>query len=199
MDCQTVIARQIVDHGADSILAVKDNPAKLHDAIQDDFKTAAAANFAGVSVTHHEKVDGGHGGCELRRCWLVDDLRTLPEVERWAKLRGIAMVEAERNVDGQISCERPYYITSLAGHARQAAHGVRAHWGVENQLHWRLDVTFDEDDCRIRRDLAPANFNTLRQFAMNLLKPAAPSMITKRKRFETAINDQFRANVVFGQ
>jgi predicted transposase YbfD/YdcC len=199
MGCQTAIARQIVDQGADYILAVKDNQPELHAAIHEDFETAAAADFAGVNATRHEEVDGGHGRCEVRRCWLVDDLRTLPEAERWAKLRGIAMVEAERHVEGQISHERRYYITSLAGDAGQVAHGVRAHWGVENQLHWRLDVTFDEDDCRIRRDHAPANFNTLRHFAINLLKHAAPSMSTKRKRFKAALDDRFRANVVFGQ
>lgn len=199
MGCQTGIAQQIVAQGADYILAVKDNQPTLHEALRDYFTTAHAGQFAGVPMTYHEEVDAGHGRCEIRRCWLVEDLQTLPQPEQWAGLRSIAWVQAERHVGDTVSREDRYYITSLTGSAQTLARAVRSHWSIENQLHWVLDVTFREDDSRIRRDHAPANFNTLRQFALNLLKRHPDRRSIKRKRLGAAINDDFRANIVFRQ
>jgi len=197
MGCQRAIAKQIVAQGADYVLAVKDNQPQLNEAVQDYFQTAEAANFEQVPVHYFEETDAGHGRCEVRRHWLVEDLSTLPEPGNWSGLRSIGMVESERHEGGQTSQDRRYYITTLTGEAKVFANAVRAHWGVENQLHWVLDVTFREDDSRIRRGNAPANFNTLRQFALNLLKRYRPAMSVKRKRFTSALNDDFRANVVF--
>lgn len=199
MGCQRAIAERIVAQGADYVLAVKDNQPELHAAIRDYFETARRDAFAQVATDTHEETDAGHGRCEVRRCWTVDDLSTLPDPSRWAHLRSIAMVEAERHHGEQVSREIRYYITTLAPDARQLSHAVRAHWGVENRLHWVLDVTFREDDSRIRRDHAPANFNTLRQFALNLLRRESSSISIKRKRFKAALNDDFRAKVVFGR
>ena len=199
MGCQTAIAEQIVAQGADYVLAVKDNQPQLHAAVADYFETARANDFAAVPVSTYEEVDAGHGRCEVRRCWLVADLRTLPEPPRWRGLRSIALVEAERHQGGQVSCERRYYSTSLAGEARQVAEAVRAHWGIENQLHWVLDVTFREDDSRVRRDYAPANLATLRQFSLCLLRRHPAPKSVKGKRFRAALDDNFRAKVVFGQ
>ena len=197
--CQTAIAKQIVDQGADYLLAVKDNQPTLHEAIRDYFRTALAGEFAGVPMTYHEEVDAGHGRCEVRRCWLVEDLCTLPNPDQWAGLRSIVWVQAERHVGDTVSCEDRYYITTLAGSAQTVGRAVRSHWGIENQLHWVLDVTFREDDSRIRRDHAPSNFNTLRQFALNLLKRHPDRRSIKRKRLSAATNDDFRANLVFQQ
>jgi predicted transposase YbfD/YdcC len=199
MGCQRGIAAQIRARDADYVLAVKDNQPKRHAAIDDYFRTARAAAFAHLAVDRHEETDAGHGRCEVRRCYLVGDLRTLPEPERWAGLRSIAMVETERRQGEQVGRETRYYITSLAGSARQVAEAVRAHWGIENCLHWVLDVTFREDGSRIRREHAPANFNTLRQFARNLLQRQGGSDSIERRRFQAALDDDFRAKVVFGQ
>jgi predicted transposase YbfD/YdcC len=117
-------------------------------------------------VSYFEESDAGHGRCEVRRHWLVKDLSTLPEPENWAKLQSIGMVESERHEGEKISRERRYYITTLAEDAKVFGNAVRTHWGVENQLHWALDVVFREDESRIRRDNAPANFNALRQFSL---------------------------------
>ncbi len=114
------------------MLAVKDNQPQLHAAVADYFEFAWAQNFAAVAVSTDEEVDAGHGRTEVRRAWLVRDLRTLPESQRWPGLRGIALIEAERRHGGRMACESRYYITSLGGDARQLAQAVGAHRGIEN-------------------------------------------------------------------
>ena len=199
MGCQRAIAEKIVAKGADYILAVKDNQPQLHEALRDYFDTARVANFEQVPVSYFEETDAGHGRCEVRRHWLVNDLSTLPEPEHWAKLQGIAMVESERHEGEKISREHRYYITTLAEDAKVFGNAVRAHWGIENQLHWTLDVVFREDESRIRRGNAPANFNTLRQFSLNLLKRSVPSMSVRQKKYRAGLDDDFRAKVLFVQ
>lgn len=199
MGCQRAIAEAIVAQGADYVLAVKDNQPELHEALVDYFTTARASDFRDVPVSTWEETDAGHGRCEVRRCWVVCDLRTLPEPQRWAGLRSLALVEAERHCAGRISREQRYYITTLTADAATLGNAVRAHWAVENRLHWVLDVTFREDDSRIRRDHAPANFNTVRQFALNLLRKEPSAASLKRKRFKAALDDGFRAKIMFRQ
>lgn len=109
------------------------------------------------------------------------------------------MVEAERHVRDQRSREVRYYISSLGADAGCIARAVRAHWGIENQLHWVLDVILREDDSRVRRDHAPANLNTCRQFALNLLRRESSRASVTRKRLKAALNADFRAKVIFGQ
>lgn len=150
-------------------------------------------------MTYDEETDTGHGRCEIRRCWLVEDLQTLPDPTQWTGLQSIVWVQAERHIGDQVSCEDRYYITTLSGSAQAVSRAVRSHWSIENQLHWVLDVTFREDDSRIRRNHAPANFNILRQFALNLLKRHPDRRSIKRKRLSAAANDEFRANIVFQQ
>ena len=181
------------------MLALKDNQPELHAAVRDYFDTARAANFDQVPARYAEEIDGGHGRCELRRCWLVEDISTLPQPQQWRGLRSIALVEAERHHGEQITRECRYYITSLTDAVKQVAHAARAHWGIENQLHWVLDVSFREDDSRIRRNHAPANFNTLRQLALNLLRHHPSPNSIKQKRWKAALDDDFRSNVVFGR
>ncbi len=191
MGCQKAIAEKIVAKGADYVLAVKDNQPQLHEALCDYFETAQAADFEQVPVSSFEETDAGHGRCEVRRHWLVKDLSTLPEPENWAKLRSIGMVESERHEGEKISHERRYYITTLAEDAKVFGNAVRAHWGVENQLHWTLDVVFREDESRIHRDNAPANFNTVRQFSLNLLERSVPSVSVRQKRYRAGLDERF--------
>ena len=198
MGCQTAIAAQIVAQGGDYVLAVKDNQPQLHAAIRDYFDTARAGDFRDIPLSYFEETDAGHGRCEVRRCWLIKDLGTLPDPQQWQGLRSIALIEAERHRGEVITRECRHYITTLTGEARQLAHAARAHWGVENSLHWVLDVTFREDDSRIRRDHAPANFNTLRQFALNLIKRQPTPKSVKQQRFKAALDDNFRTKVMFG-
>jgi len=196
MGCQKKIAQQIVSREADYILAVKDNQPELHEAIKDYFQTAKDADFCRVPVTYDEQTDAGHGRVEVRRCWLSNDISTLPTPEKWEKLQGIALIESERHEGGKIAYESHYYITTLTCEATKFSQSVRFHWGIENRLHWVLDVTFSEDDCRIRRDNAPANFNTFRQFALNLIRQAKTGLSVKGSRFRAAWDDSFRHNLL---
>ena len=106
------------------------------------------------------------------------------------------MVESERIVGDKVTLERRHYISTLAD-VKPFAKAVRGHWGVENSLHWVLDVTFREDDCRIRTGHAPANFTIIRQFALNMLKKEPSKLSIKQKRFKTALSDKFREKVIF--
>ena len=137
------------------------------------------------AATDHETVDGEHGRLEFRRYYQVSDLSWLDERSRWKDLQSIGMVEAERHIEDQVSIERRYYLSSLTPDITQFAHAVRGHWGIENSLHWVLDVTFREDECRIRKGAAPENFTLVRHVAINLLNRDASdtrSLAMKRRR-----------------
>jgi predicted transposase YbfD/YdcC len=112
----------------------------------------------------HENIDAAHGRIETRRCYLSTCLDTLPDAARWKGLKSIGVVECERIINGKTSIDQRHYITTLTD-VTAFAHAARAHWGVENSLHWVLDVTFKEDDSRIRTGYAPENFNIIRQLA----------------------------------
>ena len=130
--------------------------------------------------------------------WITDDLRTLPNVARWAGLRSIGMVERTCVSNGQESLERRYFINSIAPDAARFAHAVREHWGVENRLHWRLDVIFGDDASRIRKGQAPAIMTSVRHLSMNLFDQEGSAISLAKKRRKAAWNDDDRAKVVFG-
>jgi predicted transposase YbfD/YdcC len=197
MGCQTDIAKKIIEKKADYVLAVKDNQKLLHEAIVDYFEEAIASNNPNLcQLQRHEETDAGHGRIETRRFYLSTYLDTLPEVARWKGLKSIGMVESERIVKGETSVERRHFICSLT-EVKPFAHAVRAHWGVENSLHWVLDVTFKEDDSRIHKGYAPENFNIIRQLSINLLKKEPSKLSIKRKRFRASLSDKFREDIVF--
>ncbi len=178
-------------------LAVKDNQKLLHEAIRDYFEVAIASNNHSLcKLQSHQDIDAGHGRIETRRCALSTCLDTLPDAARWKGMKSIARVESERIVNGKLSLEQRYYITTLTDVAA-FAHAARAHWGIENSLHWVLDVTFKEDDSRIRTGYAPENFNIVRQIAINLLKKEPSKLSIKRKRFKAALSDSFRHDIIF--
>jgi predicted transposase YbfD/YdcC len=200
MGCQKEIAKQIIEQGGDYLLAVKGNQGTLEEAVVDFFETARAADFKGVPVDYHQDIDSGHGRIEVRRCWTSSDPSTLPHPEQWVGLTSIVLLESERHIGEKQSLERRYYITSLRSDAKHIGHAARGHWGVENTLHWTLDVTFREDECRIRRGEAAENLCTLRHFALNLLKQETTSKKSiKQKRLSAAWDDDYRAKVLFGQ
>lgn len=197
MGCQTDIAAKIVEKKADYVLAVKDNQKLLHEAISDYFQEAISANNPNLcQLQQQDETNAEHGRIEIRRCYLSTCLETLPEISRWKGLKSIGMVESERIVNGKTSIERRYYICTLT-EIKPFAHAARAHWGVENSLHWVLDVTFREDDSRIHTGYAPENFNIIRQLAINLFKKEPSKLSIKRKRFRASLSDKFRENVIF--
>jgi predicted transposase YbfD/YdcC len=200
--CQTDIAQLIVKQEADYVLAVKGNQGTLHQDIQDLFVYAQEIGFKDVAYDFHETVNGGHGRIEIRRHWTIsepDFLEFLDPKGVWAGLQSIGMVEAERRIGDDISQETRYYISTLPGDAAQFGQAVRTHWGIENCVHWVLDVAFREDDSRIRKGNGPQNFAVLRHIALNLLKQEKTAKRgIKGKRLKAAWSDDYLFKVLIG-
>lgn len=198
MGCQTAIAEQVINQGGDYCLAVKDNQESLSEAIEDFFDTAILTDFKGVKYDYTEEIDKEHGRLESRQYWICDYLETLPNPKRWKGLRSIGLVKRETIKNNVTTVEKRYFINSFPANAKTFARAVRSHWGIENSLHWRLDVVMREDDCRIRIGNAPTIFSTLRHICLNLFQIEPSKLSLKRKRMKSALNDDYRANVVFG-
>src|ERR1019366_688808 len=165
MGCQRAIAEKIIAKKADYILAVKENQAHLLEEIKDSFQMLAADAV-------EEEIDYGHGRVEQRRCTVIADLGLIEKAAEWASLQGIVRIESERfhKATEKTETEIRYYITSLAPDAMRLNRAIRQHWGIENKLHWVLDVGFGEDLDRKRAGHAAQNFSVLNRIALNLLK-----------------------------
>ena len=165
LGCQKAIAEKIVDKKADYILAVKENQPLLRDDIEDSFRMLAADTVA-------EEIDCGHGRVERRACSVLGDLSLLDKPCEWVGLRSLVRIQAERfhKLTGKTEQETRYYISSLPPDATRLNQLVRQHWGIENKLHWVLDVAFAEDLSRKRSGHAAQNFSVLNRIALNLLK-----------------------------
>lgn len=196
MGCQRDIAQAIQDKGADSVLAVKDNQPSLHEAIVDSFETADRAGFAQVPVQRCQELDSDHGRIEQRRYELVADLRTLPDPAAWPGLKAIGRAIRESYQNGKTTVETRYSIVSFDRGVERFAQAVRGHWGIENSLNWVLDVTFGEDDSRLRAGFGAENFAVIRQIALNLLKGDPSKGSVKKKLLRAAWNDGFRAKLL---
>ena len=171
--CQTEIAQKILDRGGDYLLAVKDNQKDLADALREFFAEGETWGFGSLPINRHQSLEKDHGRIETRQAMWVSDLSWLDKKlrEHWPQLAGIGMIERQREINGTVSTERAYYIGSQGiTSAESFAQAARDHWGIENSLHWVLDITFREDDCRVRKDQAPHNFAALRKFALALLR-----------------------------
>lgn len=186
MGCQKKIARQIVEQGGDYLLQLKGNQGGLHEEVALLFDRCLRDDCLGVPYATAETVDGGHGRVERRRIWTTREVGWFAERKKWRGLRSFLCVEAERYLNGETSTERRYYISSLPGRDPQRMLSlVRQHWGVENRLHWSLDISFREDDCRIRQGHAAENFSRLSRIALNLLRSETREKVgiqTKRLR-----------------
>jgi predicted transposase YbfD/YdcC len=199
MGCQTAIAAQIIAQGGDYALALKENHADLYREVAHLFADADATDGADYEQERAETLDGGHGRVELRRYDVLRDARTLAHLDpdgRWEGLRAVGRVVAERRGAGSATRETRYYLTSLAD-ARRFGRAVRAHWGIENGLHWVLDVAFREDESRARVGASAANFAALRRLALNLLKAERTAKVgIKAKRLKAGWDERYLLQVL---
>lgn len=200
LGCQTAIAQTILDQGAAYVLALKGNQPATEQAVREVFADARAHGYRGIAHDQHRTVEKGHGRIEERRCWTISEPEALAYVNaegRWPGLRSITLVEAQRTVGAVTSRETRYYLSSLVGTAQQIGAAVRGHWGIENRLHWVLDIAFHEDDCRVRQGQAAQNFAVLRQVALNLLGQEQTTKVgVKAKRLKAGWDEQYLLKVL---
>ena len=197
MGCQKQIVDGIQSAGADYLLAVKDNQPTLNVEVSTIFEHCRRTPTA-FSVDFHETRETGHGRTEVRRCWTTDMVESLSQLGEWHGLRSLVMIEAERTVAGQTSTERRHFISSRKGlSAKAALAAARRHWGIENGLHWVLDVVFREDDCRVRAGHAAENFAVMRHLSLNLLKSLKDTKLSvKLRRMSAAWDEEFLLKVL---
>lgn len=192
MGTQPNIAASIRQKGGDYVLAVKDNQQKLHEAITEFFETAEQEHWQGVNCDTFETIEKDHGRIEIRKYWIVDHVDNLPHSERWDGLTTFGIVQATREKEGRSSTETRSYISSLPMDAKRFAQSVRAHWGIENRLHWCLDVVFNEDQIRARVKNAAQNLAVVRRIALNLLRQDKKTKVgLKAKRFIAANSETY--------
>ena len=199
MGCQRAIAQKIVVQGADYVLALKGNQPTLEQAVQRFFVTGPAAEVHRTTSAYAEQTGQGHGRVETRCAWISDELEAELTAAAWPGLRSIGMVEATRTLAGETTVEQRFYLTSLPPDASRFARAVRNHWGIENQLHWTLDVTFGEDQSRLRTGHGPENVAVLRHIALNLLHQEPSTKSMPRKRLACALNSNYLLKVLLGE
>ena len=194
MGCQKKIAQKIRDKQADYLLSVKDNQGHLHQDIEDWFTYADQVDFKDIAHDYHKQVNKGHGRVEIRECWLIADpiaFEYIRHYEGWADLKAIVRVKRERRLADKVQQESVYYITSLDADAQKILQATRQHWSIENSLHWVMDVTFREDEMRIRKGNSSQNMVVLRHIALNILKKDKSKGSLKQKRYKATLDDTF--------
>jgi predicted transposase YbfD/YdcC len=199
MGCQKEIARTIRGREADYILALKANHERLFEQVVAFWDRACARLMKGPDIGYDRQWSEGHGRTEARRCWATSDLDWLEGREEWKDLKSVVFIESERFIGESLSVETRYYLSSLPNDAKLLNAAVRSHWGVENSLHWVLDVTFDEDRSRIKKENAPENFGLLRRLALCLLKKESSSKRSiKGKRLRASWDEGYLQRVLCG-
>ncbi len=189
--CQTKIVDKILDKQAHYLLAVKNNQKGLREEIEDGFKLLRV-------VSSDENWEYDHGRYETRRCEVLKAKDVLPPntLAKWQGIQTLVKIISSRTIQGVISCETRFYISSENLNAQQYNQYTRGHWSIENDLHWHLDVTFKEDACRLRGENAPLNLNILRKFALMKLKQMNDKSSIKKRRYKASLSDEYLERVI---
>ncbi|MFC1879153.1 ISAs1 family transposase [Chloroflexota bacterium] len=199
---QTKIAKQIVEAECDYLLAVKHNQGKLYQDLEMLFSYDQQRGFQETPYDYAKEVKKGHGRIDIRECWATSDpeyLASVRSAQKWTGLQSLVMIIRRRIIDGEETIKTRFYISSLPENAQQILQATRQHWSIENCLHWVLDVAFNEDRSRVRKDHAPANLAVLRHMAVNLLKQETSAKGgIKAKRLQAGWNEDYLLKVLSG-
>jgi predicted transposase YbfD/YdcC len=202
MGCQTRIAEQILAQGGDYLLTLKGNHRKASTAVEQHFHQEIEHHLLGREEDHFcDAFDDSHGRLVRRRVWTMTDLAPLPELAKWPGLQSVIAVETMRTAHQQapVTSDYRFYLSSLVRSAETFASMIRQHWHIENTLHWSLDVTFNEDRSRIRKDHAGENIAALRRVALNLLRQEPAHQISLRqKRLLCSLDESYLLTVIAG-
>lgn len=191
MGCQKDIAAKIREQEAHYMLAVKGNQERLYQDLDKFFREAMENDFAGIEHSYHDCTEKSHGRTEIRSCYAFNDVSMIRDVKLWKDAKSVVVVFTHRTIKDKASCEMRYYICSRALTAKAAAASARNHWTIENNLHWVLDVTFDEDGSRVRKDHAPENTALLRRIVMSIIRQADSKESLRGRRLIAGWDDAF--------
>jgi len=192
MGCQKSIVEKIISKGGDYVISLKGNQGTLHEDVKLFLETERKKEFKKTTHDYYETVEKGHGRVETRRYWITDQIDWLENKEKWAGLNSIGLVESERYIKGKTSKELRCFICSIKPTGRKFAAAVRQHWSIENNLHWQLDVSFDEDKLRARVKNAAQNLSIMRRMVLNTLKKDTSSKASlKLKRKKAGWSDTY--------
>ncbi len=199
MGTQTEIVKCIVAKQADYVLCLKANHPTLYNQVKDWFEVAQSKDFAGIESSYDQRVESGHHRREIRSCWAIPvaQLGELYQQQQWVGIKTVLMVVRVRHLWNKTTREVQFYLSSLPCDAQRIGQVIRQHWGIENQLHWVLDVTFGEDDSRIRRRNSPENFALLRRMAITLLnRETSFRRSLKQKSRRAAMDNDYMLKVL---
>jgi predicted transposase YbfD/YdcC len=197
LGCQTAIADQIVAQEADYVLACKGNQERLHTDVEELFITLLSAEQPSGVLDYVKMTNEGHGRREIREVWTTGQLDAIRDRERWTKLQSVACVRSERTSVGETTIETRVYLSSAVSDAKRLANAIRSHWGIENQVHWVLDVVFADDDSRVRIDHSAHNLAIIRHIVLNMLRQESSLKTSLRqKRLRAGWDDTYVLKVL---
>lgn len=198
MGTQTAIARQIRQAGGEYVLALKGNQGILSEQVKGWFTSAVANQWSAIEYCYDKTVDAGHHRIETRQVWAVavSELPPLYRQHLWPGLTSVVMVKSVRQLWDKTTTDVRFYISSLEADAQRHQQVIRSHWGIENSLHWVLDVTFNEDASRVRSGHAPENLGLLRRLSVNLLKREPSKLSLKMKRYKAGMDNDFLLQIL---
>ena len=190
MGCQKKIAKKIIEQEGHYILGLKENQENILKKVIKHFENIKNA------FDYFEEVDKGHGRIEIRKCWASSNILLMEEKNQWANLQSIVKIESTRIIGEKETKESRYFITDLEPKAKNLLLAIRSHWSIENSLHWTLDMTFREDESRIRKKNAPENMAIIRRLVLNLLRVADEKISIRRRKKKAGWSDEYLANVL---